>query len=191
MNVRSDNVSIESPSALSPAAAEKPALWEQFDPVALFEANITKMHHHQATSQWIRTWSFAFTGFFLGYAYLLKNSVFLLLIAFVLVELILMVILIKDVGWHKPFWRYRDRARACEAYFLGNINRETLRREYLGASEPSRTALLRDAFSPKKLLTVSTDFVESYLMVGLAVAFLARLLLALFPVIWKAILNGH
>lgn len=177
-----DKIALGPPHWLAPERGSDEPLWDQFDPVALLEANVLKMQHQQATSQWIRTWAFAFTGFFLGYAYLIQDSVILLLLAFVLVETILFIILLKDVEWHRMFWRYRDRARLCEAYLLGNVDRETCRREYLQAIEASRADLLRDAFSLRKLATVSTDFVESYLIVGLGLAFAMRLVLAVYRV---------
>lgn len=170
-------VTIEAPAALSPGAADRPAAWEQFDPATLFNANLTKMHHHQSVSQWIRTWSFALTGVVLGYGYVLRGSLALVLLAFASVELALVIILLKDVAWHQGFWRYRDRARACEAYLLGNIDGETMRHQYLQTSEPSRWTLLCDAFSPRKLVTVSTDFVESYLIIALAVILLTQILI--------------
>jgi len=162
-----DSVSIEAPPALSPGAADDPAAWEQLDVATLFEANLTKMHHHQSVSQWIRTWSFALTGLFLGSGYVVRESLALFVLAYLSVELILVIILLKDIEWHQGFWRYRDRARACEAYLLGNIDKETMRRQYLRATVPSRSTLLRDAFSVRKLITVSTDFVEAYLIIGL------------------------
>jgi hypothetical protein len=185
-----ENISLNPPPWLSPEGADQAPVSEIFDAATLLEANLTKMHHQQATSQWIRTWSFAFVGFFLGYAYLIQDSIMLLLLAFLLVELILIIILLKDVGWHQMFWRYRDRARLCEAYLLGQIDQQTMRSRYLRAKEPARAALLRDAFSIRRLATVSTDFVESYLIVALACAFIVQLIIVVVPWLRELVTHG-
>ena len=185
-----DKISLKPPKWLSPEIVGEEPLWDQFNPAELLAANLVKMHHQQATSQWIRTWSFALTGFFIGYASVFQESLLIQTLAFLAIELMLIIILLKDVEWHKMFWRYRDRARLCEAYLLGNIGKEAIRSEYLAVAEPSRRTLLRDAFSPRKLVSVSTDFVESYLIVSLALGFIAYLVMTLYPLAKEALSHG-
>jgi len=155
------------------------------DVPALLSANITKMHHQQTMSQGIRTWSFAFIGFLIGSNLIWNQSITASLSSFVLSELILLVILIREIEWQRMFWRYRDRARACEYYSVGIICKNDFVREYLGASNRSRKTLLWNAFSLKRLITISTDFIEVYFMIVVAVMFVGRLLKPMVPVIFS------
>jgi hypothetical protein len=185
-----DKISLNPPKWLSSEIVGEQPVWDQLNPAELLAANLVKMHHQQATSQWIRTWSFALTGFFIGYASVFQESLLIQTFAFLAIELMLIIILLKDVEWHRMFWRYRDRARLCEAYLLGNIDKETMRGEYLAVVEPSRGTLLRDAFSPRKLVSVSTDFMESYLIVSLALGFIAYWGMSLYPLAREALSHG-
>jgi hypothetical protein len=155
---------------LDPAKANEEPLTDELNVSELARMNLSKMHQHQATSQWIRTWSFALTGAFIGYAYYPGKPMWFVAVWSIIMELVLFAILVKDVSWHSPFWRYRDRVRLCEAYFIGNLAKEDFRQEYLRVRGPSRRDLLRDAFSIKKLLLINSDFVEVYLMAVIAIA---------------------
>jgi hypothetical protein len=149
---------------------------DEFDATALFNANLAKMHHQQSTSQNIRIWSFALTGFFLGSNFLSNQRLAVAIVALVIAEIVLLLILIREIDWQRMFWRYRDRARVCEAYLLGTVDRDSCRREYLEARDRTRGELVRLAFDPVRLLTNSTDFVEVYLMIGLVCVFAAHLI---------------
>lgn len=156
-------------AALAPAA---------LDPVALLDANLQKMHHQQATAQNIRTWSFAFVAFLLGSTYFHDPRLEIAVTVFVIAELVLFVILLREIDWHRMFWKYRDRARVCEAYLLGMIDKARCREEYLRTEDVSRASLLRGAFSPRQIGTVTTDFVEVYLMLAVGLAFAVRFAIA-------------
>jgi len=149
---------------------------DEFNAAALFSANLAKMHHQQSSSLTIRVWSFALTGFFLGSNFLSSKRLAVAVASLVIAETILFLILIREIDWQRMFWRYRDRARACEAYLLGTIDRDTCRREYMEARDRTRAELARLAFDPMRLLTNSTDFIEVYLMIGLVCVFAANLI---------------
>jgi hypothetical protein len=151
-------------------------LTEEFNAAALLSANLAKMHHQQASSLNIRIWSFALAGFFLGSNFLYNPRLPVAVAALAIAEVVLALILFREIEWQRMFWRYRDRARSCEAYLLGCLTRDQCRREYLAAKDRSRADLAKIAFDPLRLLTNTTDFVEVYLMIALAAAFAARLL---------------
>jgi len=157
------------------AAADNPAI-EELNVPALLTCNITKMQNHQVTCQWIRTWSFALIGAYFGYVFVHTYNIRMLVLISIGMELTIFAILMKDIGWHSPFWRYRDRARLCEAFLLGNLSKENFRSEYMLVTQPTKTTLLRDAFSLKKLVMFDIDFIKAYLMIVLAVALIFRVL---------------
>ncbi len=116
------------------------------------------------------------TGFLLGSNFLFSQRLVVAASALVIAEVILLLILIREIDWQRMFWRYRDRARICEGYLLGMVDRDTCRREDCESKDRTRGELARIAFDPVRLLTNSTDFIEVYLMIGIAVSFATRLI---------------
>lgn len=148
---------------------------------ALLSANLTKMHHQQQTCQWVRAWSFALVAFFFGSTYLVPKTPLGSALVFVLAEFVLLFVLLKDVQWHAAFWQYRDRARACESHLLRNLSFDDFCKQYAAAKLPSRLDLVKGAFSLPQFVTLSNDFIETYLMAVVLVAFLIRLITFAFP----------
>ena len=155
---------------LDPSNSDEPPLTDELNVPELSHMNLTKMHQHQATAQWIRTWSFAISGASIGYVFAPGKPMWFVAVWSTILVFVLFAILVKDISWHCPFWRYRDRVRLCEAYFVGKLAKEDFRHKYLRVQAPSRRDLLRDAFSAKKLFLVDTDFIEVYLMVVIVIA---------------------
>lgn len=148
-----------------------------YDVPSLLQMNIAKMHHQQSTAQNIRTWSFAFTGFLLGSSYLFDKRLIVAATTFVITEIVLLVILLREIDWHRMFWKYRDLCRLCEGFLLGNVDPKDFKTSYINAMPWSRSMLLKGCFSPRQIFTATTDFVEVYLMIAVAVAFGVRLVL--------------
>jgi hypothetical protein len=127
----------------------------EFDAAALLTANLGKMHHQQSISHTIRTWSFAFLGFLVGTAFLTSSTLVVSSTAFVVAEIVLFIILLRDLSWHGMFWRYRDRARACEECILGKVSTRECIERYNAAEDRTRINLLKSALTPKSVFGIA------------------------------------
>lgn len=138
--------------------------------VALWNTNVAKMHFQQNICHQLRSWAFGITGGMLTLMYNIEQCSYQIrLMLHIFLFLIILLILHKDLSWHRYFWKYHARAKNCEKALAGI---EDYQFDYwMGDKSESRMKLFVD-HGIKKIFTANTDFVELYLLLMVATSFI-------------------
>jgi uncharacterized membrane protein len=147
----------------------------------LWTVNITKMHFQQNVCFQLRNWAIAITGVVIPLMWAgTTNAEGRIWLHFLTIAIICLI-LDKDLRWHGPFFRYRNRARDCEAALLKTKSIQQVYFDYSYHQDRSPSELLREALQPDKVFTLQTDYIEIYLVLILLLSLLATVFQNYYP----------